>query len=64
MTSCLGHLESSDYGPLSPERKDAVNAFWQTYFADQNREPEIQMDGMVRLAPQMADGSAVYANGQ
>lgn len=57
---CLGRLESTDYGPLPPERKQAVNAFWQAYFADQNREGEIQMDGMACLA----HSSTIDANGK
>jgi hypothetical protein len=59
-TLCLGRLESTDFGPLSTERKQGVNAFWQAYFADQNREPEIQMDGIACLA----HSSTIDANGK
>jgi len=43
---CLGRLESSDFAPLSAERKEAVQAFWKAYLAGNGREPEIQVDGI------------------
>jgi hypothetical protein len=30
--SRLGRLESTDFAPLSVQRKEAVKAFWETYF--------------------------------
>lgn len=63
VTLCLGRLESTDFAPLSPERKEAVNAFWQTYLAEQNHEPEIQTDGMACLTTQMVRSVAVNGNG-
>jgi hypothetical protein len=47
---CLGRLESSDYAPLSAQRKDAVNAFWEAYFARDENPVEIQVDGANVLA--------------
>jgi hypothetical protein len=43
---CLGHLESSDFAPLSAQRKDAVSAFWTAYFAAGGEPTEIHFDGM------------------
>lgn len=60
---CLGRLESTDYRPLAPNRKEAVNAFWQAYFADQSREPEIHMDGIVCLTHADGTNAAVNGNG-
>jgi len=42
---CLGRLESSDFAPLSPQRKDAVQAFWAAYLTDKDRRPEMHFDG-------------------
>jgi hypothetical protein len=42
---CLGRLESSDFAHLSPQRKDAVQAFWTEYLTDKNRPPELHFDG-------------------
>jgi hypothetical protein len=42
---CLGHLESSDFAPLSRQRKDAVQAFWTAYLTEKNRWPEFRFDG-------------------
>jgi hypothetical protein len=42
---CLGRLESSDFAPLSPQRKDAVQAFWTAYLTDKDRRPELHFDG-------------------
>lgn len=42
---CLGRLESSDFAPLSPQRKDAVQALWAAYLADKERQPELHFDG-------------------
>ncbi len=47
---CLGHLESSDFAPLSAQRKEAVQAFWATYFAAGGETAEIQFDGTGILA--------------
>jgi hypothetical protein len=42
---CLGRLESSDFAPLSAQRKEAVSAFWTAYFASGGESAEIQFDG-------------------
>jgi hypothetical protein len=42
---CLGRLESSDFAPLSSQRKDAVQAFWTAYLTDKDRRPELHFDG-------------------
>jgi hypothetical protein len=47
---CLGRLESSDFAPLSAQRKEAVHAFWTAYFAARGEPAEIQFDGTGILA--------------
>jgi hypothetical protein len=47
---CLGRLESSDFAPLSAQRKEAVRAFWRAYFASGGEPVEIQIDGAGILA--------------
>ena len=47
---CLGRLESSDFAPLSAQRKEAVQAFWTAYFAAGGKSAEIQFDGTGILA--------------
>ncbi len=47
---CLGRLESSDFAPLSAQRKEAVQAFWTAYFAAGGEPTEIQFDGTGILA--------------
>jgi hypothetical protein len=47
---CLGRLESVDFLSLGTQRKEAVRAFWATYFAGQEHGPDIQIDGMGMLA--------------
>jgi hypothetical protein len=47
---CLGRLESSDFAPLSPQRKEAVQAFWTAYFAGGGVQAEIHFDGTGMLA--------------
>jgi hypothetical protein len=47
---CLGRLESSDFEPLQPHRKDAVQAFWTAYFTGAGQMPEIHFDGTGVLA--------------
>ena len=47
---CLGRLESTDYAPLSAQRKEAVNSFWKAYFAGDGKPVEIQFDGAQMLA--------------
>ena len=42
---CLGRLESSDFAPLSAQRKNAVQAFWTAYFTAGSEPTEIQFDG-------------------
>jgi hypothetical protein len=47
---CLGRLESSDFAPLSAQRKEAVQAFWAAYFAAGGVQAEIHLDGTGILA--------------
>jgi hypothetical protein len=47
---CLGRLESSDFAPLSTQRKEAVQAFWTAYFAAGSQPTEIRFDGTGILA--------------
>lgn len=42
---CLGRLESSDFAPLSPQRKEAVRAFWAEYLSDGGQAPTLRFDG-------------------
>ena len=42
---CLGHLESSDFAPFSPQRKEAVQAFWAEYLNDRGQTPALRFDG-------------------
>ena len=42
---CLGRLESSDFAPLSPQRKEAVRAFWAEYLNDRGQPPALRFDG-------------------
>jgi hypothetical protein len=42
---CLGRLESSDFAPLSPQRKEAVRAFWAEYLSDRGQAPALRFDG-------------------
>jgi hypothetical protein len=42
---CLGRLESSDFARLSPQRKEAVQAFWAEYLNDGGRAPTLRFDG-------------------
>lgn len=43
---CLGRLASLDFARLSPERKEAVDAFWRAYLAVGGRTPDIEIDGI------------------
>lgn len=43
---CLGRLASRQYGSLSPERRAAIDAFWQTYLAHDSHALEIEIDGV------------------
>jgi len=47
---CLGRLESSDFAPLTAQRKEAVQSFWTAYFAAGGEPAEIQFDGTGILA--------------
>jgi len=47
---CLGRLESSDFAPLAPQRKEAVQAFWTAYFVTAGEHAEIRFDGAGILA--------------
>jgi hypothetical protein len=42
---CLGRLESSDFAPLPPQRKDAVRTFWTVYLSENDHWPELHFDG-------------------
>jgi hypothetical protein len=42
---CLGRLESSDFAPLSQQRKEAVQAFWAEYLNDRGQAPALYFDG-------------------
>ena len=42
---CLGRLESNDFAPLSVARKNAIQAFWATYFTENGQSPEFYFDG-------------------
>jgi hypothetical protein len=42
---CLGRLESSDFAPLSAQRKEAVQAFWAEYLNDRGQAPALRFDG-------------------
>lgn len=42
---CLGRLESSDFAPLSRQRKEAVQAFWAEYLSDRGQAPTLRFDG-------------------
>jgi len=42
---CLGRVESSDFAPLTPQRKEAVQAFWISYLTEKDRPPEFHFDG-------------------
>jgi hypothetical protein len=55
---CLGRLESSDFALLSPERKDAVQAFWTAYFNENDHRPELNF-GRTGILP----GGEVCFNG-
>jgi hypothetical protein len=55
---CLGRLESSGFAPLSPQRKDAVQAFWTAYLSENGRQPELHFDGTGMLT-----GGEVCFNG-
>jgi len=58
---CLGRLESSEFTPLSAQRKEAVQAFWTSYFAAEGVPAEIQFDGTGILAD--ADRGCIHDNG-
>jgi hypothetical protein len=47
---CLGRLESADYAPLSVQRKEAVNSFWEAYFFPSGKPVETEVDGAEMLA--------------
>lgn len=42
---CLGRLESDDFAPLSPQRKEGVQAFWAEYLNDRGQAPALRFDG-------------------
>jgi hypothetical protein len=46
----LGRLESTDWAPLSAQRKEAVNAFWAAYLGADEKPVEIEVDGANVLA--------------
>jgi hypothetical protein len=46
---CLGRLESSDFAPLSAQRKEAAQAFWAAYFAAAGEKTKVEFDGVAML---------------
>ena len=46
----LGRLESTDFAPLSAQRKEAIQSFWTAYFAEKGQTPEIHFDGTGMLS--------------
>lgn len=46
----LGRLESTDYAPLSVQRKEAVKVFWEAYIGGGEKPVEIEFDGAEMLA--------------
>ena len=50
VTVCLGRLESGDFAPLSPQRKEAVQAFWAEYLKDRGQAPTLRFDGVGSLS--------------
>ena len=59
---CLGRLESTDFAPLSPQRKEAVQAFWAEYLNDRGQAPALRFDGtgmLTRNAGCYDDGKGV-----
>ena len=63
---CLGRLESSDFAPLSPQRKEAVQAFWAEYLNDRGQAPALRFDGTGMLTgdSECYDGSKDAAAGR
>lgn len=49
LSVCLGRLESRDCARLSSDRRAAIDAFWETYFADGGRRLESEVDGLAVL---------------
>jgi hypothetical protein len=47
---CPGRLESSGFASLTAENKEAINAFWKTYFSAGGETTEIKFDGAGILA--------------
>jgi len=47
---CLGRLESSDFRPLTAQRKGAVQDFWSAYLSGTRNVAEIRLDGTEMLA--------------
>jgi hypothetical protein len=46
---CLGRLASAEFESLHPARKEAMRAFWRTYFAQGGNTPDIRLDGIGML---------------
>ncbi len=46
----LGRLESTEFATLSPQRKQAVQAFWIEYLSDHGQKPDMRFDGLGLLA--------------
>ena len=47
---CLGRLESLDFAPLTVQRKEAVQVFWNAYLGGAGEPVEIRFDGTGMLA--------------
>jgi hypothetical protein len=45
-TVCLGRMESSDFGALAPERREAITEFWQAYVSTGSPTVTVQSDGL------------------
>jgi|SRR6185437_4546967 len=43
---CLGRLESTDFGALPNERRQAIDVFWKEFFGGGGTSPDVQIDGI------------------
>jgi hypothetical protein len=63
--ACLGRLESSNFSPLSPRRKEAIEAFWMKYLDGSGKVPEMHFDGTGLLTDDAGcDGNGVDTTAQ
>jgi len=54
----LGEVGSTDLGRLSPQRRDAIRKFWQTYMSAQHVQTAIQTDGVGQLQVRLQEVAA------